>query len=145
MKKPVVGLMLATIAGAALAQGMTPVGLWKTVDEKTGKEQSYVRITESNGILSGKIEKVIEAAKVDAKCEKCTDERKDQPVQGMVIIRNVKKAGDGLWDGGDVLDPHNGKVYSVRLRPEEGGKTLSVRGYIGMPMLGRSQSWIRIE
>jgi uncharacterized protein (DUF2147 family) len=145
MKKTAIGLLLASVAGVALAQAASPVGLWKTIDDETGKEKSYVRITEANGVVSGKIEKLLDPGKADAKCEKCTDERKDQPVAGMTIIRNVKKDGEDLWEGGDILDPNNGKVYKVRLKPEDGGKKLSVRGYIGVPMLGRSQTWIRVE
>ena len=146
MKKTVIGLLLASVAGFAFAEATTPVGLWKTIDDETGKEKSFVRITEANGVVSGKIEKLLDPAKADAKCDKCTDERKDQPVAGMTIIRNVKKDGDDdRWEGGDILDPNNGKVYKVRLTPEDGGKKLKVRGYIGVPMLGRSQTWIRVE
>jgi uncharacterized protein (DUF2147 family) len=146
MKKTVIGLLLASVAGFAFAEATTPVGLWKTIDDETGKEKSYVRITEANGVVSGKIEKLVNPSQPDPKCEKCTDERKDQPVVGMTIIRNVKKdGGDDLWEGGDILDPNNGKVYKVRLTPEDGGKKLKVRGYIGVPMLGRSQTWIRVE
>ena len=85
--------------------------------------------------------------KADAKCDECTDERKDQPVLGMTILRGVKPdaADKGTWDGGDILDPNNGKIYKVRLKPVDGGKKLDVRGYIGMPMLGRTQTWMRVE
>jgi len=145
MKKTTIALLLAGVAGAAFAQATSPVGLWKTIDDETGKEKSYVRITDSGGVVTGKIEKLLDPSKADAKCEKCTDERKDQPIAGMTIIRNVKKDGDELWDGGDILDPNNGKVYKVRLKPEDNGKKLTVRGYIGMPMLGRSQTWVRVE
>jgi uncharacterized protein (DUF2147 family) len=137
-------LLLAS--GAAFAQA-TPVGLWKTIDDETGKEKSLVRISEANGTLSGRIEKLLDPAKADAKCDKCTDERKDQPVAGLAIIRNVKKSEGGAdeWSGGDILDPNNGKVYKLRLKPVDGGKRLEVRGYIGMPMLGRTQTWQRVE
>ncbi|MEW6705089.1 MAG: DUF2147 domain-containing protein [Pseudomonadota bacterium] len=147
MKKTAIGLLLASVAGVAFAQATTsPVGLWKTIDDETGKEKSYVRITEANGVVTGKIEKLLNPAEPNPKCDKCTDERKDQPVVGLTIIRNVKKEdGEERWAGGDILDPNNGKVYKVRLKPEDGGKKLSVRGYIGMPMLGRSQTWIRVE
>jgi uncharacterized protein (DUF2147 family) len=144
MKKTAIGLLLASVAGVALAQATSPVGLWKTIDDETGKEKSYVRITEANGVVSGKIEKLIDPKEADPKCDKCTDDRKDKPVVGMTIIRNVKADGE-QWDGGDILDPNNGKVYKVRLRPEDNGKKLSVRGYIGVPMLGRSQTWVRVE
>ena len=146
MKKTTIALMLASLAGAAFAQS-SPVGLWKTIDDETGKEKSYVRITEAGGVVTGKIEKLLNPATPDPKCEKCTDDRKDQSVVGMTIIRNVKKDDDKgeLWEGGDILDPNNGKVYKVRLKPEDGGKKLTVRGYIGMPMLGRTQTWLRVE
>jgi uncharacterized protein (DUF2147 family) len=133
----------ALCATAALAQ--SPAGLWKTIDDKTGKERSTVRITESAGVLSGKIEKLLAPdAKQDAKCDQCTDSRKDQPVIGMTIIRNVKKNED-LFDGGDILDPNNGKIYKVRMKLTEDNKKLEVRGYVGAPMFGRTQTWTRIE
>ena len=76
-----------------------------------------------------------------------TDARKDQPVQGMVILRDIKQDAldKGLWVGGDILDPNDGKVYKVQLKPVDGGKKLDVRGYIGTPLLGRTQTWIRVE
>jgi uncharacterized protein (DUF2147 family) len=139
-----VSIIVASLfAATALAQ--SPAGLWKTIDDKTGKERSTVRITETGGVYTGKIEKLLAAdAKQDAKCDLCTDARKDQPVIGMTIIRNVKKNED-IFDGGDILDPNNGKVYKVRIKLTEDGKKLEVRGYVGTPMLGRSQNWIRAE
>ena len=141
MRNAALALVLAAAAGAAAAQA-TPVGLWKTIDDETKQEKSYVRITEANGALTGRIEKLLDPARQDAKCEKCTDERKDKPVAGMTILRNAKANGDA-WEGGDILDPNNGKVYRVRLKPEEGGRQLEVRGYIG-PFY-RNQHWIRVE
>jgi uncharacterized protein (DUF2147 family) len=83
----------------------------------------------------------------DAKCTECTDERKGQPVQGMTILRGIKPDASekGTWDGGDILDPNDGKIYKVLLKLADGGKKLDVRGYIGMPMLGRTQTWLRVE
>jgi len=134
---------LALAAAAALAQA-TPVGLWKTIDDETKQEKSYVRIAETDGVLSGKIEKLLDPSKQDTKCDKCTDARKDQPVLGMTIVEGVKKNPDEpYWDGGTILDPNNGKTYKVRLTPQDGGKTLQVRGFIG-PFY-RNQTWIRVE
>jgi uncharacterized protein (DUF2147 family) len=143
MKKRIAATLLAMAAGAAMAQA-TPAGLWKTIDDETKAEKSLVRIVEIAGVFTGKIEKIL-SDKPDSKCNECTDERKDQPVQGMTIIRNVRSTGDdkSLWDGGDILDPNNGKVYKVRLKPVDGGKTLQVRGYLG-PFY-RTQTWIRVE
>ncbi|HEY9068501.1 MAG TPA: DUF2147 domain-containing protein [Burkholderiaceae bacterium] len=138
-----VGLSLAS----ALAQAQaTPVGLWKTIDDNTKKERSLIRISDTGGVLTGRLEKALDPnAKPDAVCDKCTDERKDKPLIGMAIIRNVKQNADdkGLWDGGDIVDPDNGKTYRLRLKPLDGGKSLEVRGYLG-PFY-RNQTWIRVE
>ena len=145
MKTLLASLLLYAAAGSALAQN-TPTGLWKTIDDETKVEKSLVRIIDAGGVLLGKVEKIL-SDKPDAKCLECTDERKGQPVQGMTILRDIKPDPDdkALWIGGDILDPNNGKVYRVRLKPVDGGKKLEVRGYIGTPMLGRTQTWLRVE
>ena len=129
---------------AALAQA-TPVGLWKTIDDETKTEKSLVRVVDNGGVLTGKIEKVLDPAKQNDVCDKCSDERKGKPVVGLNIIRNAKPDGDdkSVWTGGEILDPNNGKTYRLRLKPHDGGKTLEVRGYIG-PFF-RNQTWIRVE
>jgi uncharacterized protein (DUF2147 family) len=143
--KAFMGLLLACASIAALAQA-TPAGLWKTIDDESKQEKSLVRIVDSGGVLSGRIEKLLDATKQDSRCDKCTDGRKDQPVTGMAILEGVKKnADEAYWDGGSILDPNNGKTYKVRLTPRDGGKALEVRGYIGMPLLGRTQTWQRVE
>jgi uncharacterized protein (DUF2147 family) len=144
MKKLFVALLLGAV-GTAWAQA-TPAGLWKTIDDKTNAEKSLVRITEAAGVFTGKVEKIL-TDKADAKCIECTDDRKGQPVQGMTILRGIKPdASDkGTWVGGDILDPNDGKIYKVLLKLVDGGKKLDVRGYIGMPMLGRTQTWHRVE
>ena len=143
MKKTLSALALGFAAITAFAQA-TPVGLWKTVDDETKQERSHVRISESGGVLSGKVEKVMDASKQDAVCDLCTDARKGKPVLGMTIVEGVKKnAGEDYWDAGSILDPNNGKVYKVRMTPKDGGKALEVRGFIG-PFF-RNQQWIRVE
>ena len=144
MKKLLITLALAASAGTTLAQA-TPAGLWKTIDDETKAEKSLVRISEAGGMLSGRIEKLLDPkSKPDAVCEKCTDERAGKPVLGMTIIRGAKADGDRQhWEGGDILDPNNGKVYKLRLKPVDGGKALEVRGYIG-PFF-RNQQWLRVE
>ena len=141
------GAALAFAVGAAQAQA-TPAGLWKTIDDETGKVKSLVRIVETKGVYTGTIEKLLDpTSKPNAVCDKCTDARKDQPILGMTIIQNVHQSDSdpARWDGGEILDPNNGKVYKVRLTPTDAGKTLSVRGYIGAPLLGRTQVWVRVE
>ncbi len=139
-------LLIAAFAlhAAALAQA-TPVGLWKTIDDETKTEKSLVRIVESGGVLGGKIEKLLDPAKQNDVCDKCSDERKGKPIVGLSIIRNAKQDGEdkSVWTGGEILDPNNGKTYRLRLKPLDGGKQLEVRGYIG-PFF-RNQTWIRVE
>ena len=145
MKNTLAALLLMA-AGTAFAQA-SPVGLWKTIDDKTKAEKSHVRLAEEGGALVGRIEKLLDPTKQDSKCDKCTGERKDQPVLGMTIVSNVRQNADdkGLWDGGEILDPNDGKVYKVRLKPVDGGRKLEVRGYVGAPLLGRTQTWMRVE
>jgi uncharacterized protein (DUF2147 family) len=144
MIRTAAALTLALSSVCAMAQ-MTPVGLWKTIDDDGKTEKSLVRISDSAGVLSGSIEKVFDAAKQDAKCDKCTDDRKDKPVVGMTIIRNARQDADDktIWTGGEILDPNNGKTYKTRLKPVDGGKTMEMRGYIGF--LYRTQVWQRVE
>jgi uncharacterized protein (DUF2147 family) len=144
MKQLVVASLLALTGALAWAQ-TSPVGLWKTIDDDGKTEKSLVRIVEAGGALLGKIEKIFDPAKQDSKCDKCSDERKDKPVLGMTILRNVKQDADDkeLWTGGEILDPNNGKTYKTRLKPVDGGKRLEMRGYIG-PFF-RTQVWHRVE
>ena len=141
----------SVLGGAALlafAQAATPAGTWKTVDDKTKKDKSLVRIVESGGVFTGKVEKILDPdAPKDAVCKDCSDARKDQPVLGMTILRGVKQSpkDSAVFEGGDILDPNNGKVYRVRLKVVDSGSKLEVRGYIGTPMLGRTQTWVRAE
>ena len=140
--------LLAGSAFSALAQATTPAGLWKTIDDSTKKDKSLVRIVETNGVYTGKVEKIVDPdAPKDAVCKDCSDERKDKPIQGMTILRNVRQDAKDktLWSGGDILDPNNGKVYKSKLTLVEGGARLDVRGYIGVPMIGRTQTWTRVE
>ena len=134
-------ILLACSASSAAASDATPLGLWTTIDDRSGKVRSEVRIYEREGALHGRIEKIILPGKHN-RCVACTDERRDQPALGLVIIRNMKRDGDA-WSGGDVLDPENGKVYAGTLRLEDDGRVLKLRGFVGVPMFGRTQTWTR--
>ena len=122
----------------------SPVGLWQNIDDETNKPKALIRITDTNGTLQGQIEKLYRDAGEDQNplCVKCEGARKDQPITGMVILTGLKKDGDE-YTGGEILDPAKGKTYKSKMHLTDGGKKLSVRGYIGTPMLGRSQTWVR--
>jgi len=137
------GVLLVS-AITAMAQADSPVGTWQTTDDHTGQPKALVQITqEGDGSLEGKVIKGLNPNdRPDRRCTACTDARKDQLILGMTIINDMKKDGGG-WDGGQILDPENGNVYKCNMHLEDGGQKLVVRGYIGISMLGRSQTWIR--
>lgn len=139
-------LAATLLASEARAESTSPVGLWKNIDDASGKPRALIRIAESNGTLQGKIEKVFPGPSEDwnPKCEKCEGALKNVPVIGLVILSGLKKDG-AEYTGGKILDPDNGKVYSSKIQLTDGGKKLNVRGYIGVSLLGRSQIWHRQE
>ena len=143
--KTLVGLALLA-AGSSFAQ-MTPVGTWHSIDDKTGEAKAEIQIVDKDGALSGRVVKSLRndpnAKKI---CDECKDDRKGQNIIGMEIVRGVKPdaSGENLWaSGGKILDPENGKEYTVKMVPQEGGKKLQVRGYIG-PFY-RTQVWLRAQ
>jgi uncharacterized protein (DUF2147 family) len=144
MKFFMTGLALLAFAASAAGQN-TPVGKWHSIDDKTKELKSEITVTETAGVVSGKVTKLLrKEAKQDAVCDKCSDDRKDKPILGLEIIRGAKKeANEDVWTSGKILDPENGKEYTLKLTPEEGGKKLAVRGSIGP--FGRTQTWVRVE
>lgn len=139
-------LALWGLLGTAIsAEQFTPVGLWYNIDDRTGQPRAEIRITEQDGVLTGRIERSLSAdpSKEEKNCSKCTDARKGQPLIGMEIIRGARLAQDLWWEGGSILDPDNGKTYSLRLRVAEDNRSLLVRGYIG-PFF-RTQTWHRVQ
>jgi len=136
--------LLAVLCLPVAAAGQSPAGLWKTIDDKTGKPRGLVRIYEQNGQFFGRIQASFDPKETAERCDKCTDDRKDQPVIGMVILRRLKKSG-AEYDGGDILDPDTGTIYRCKLRLEDQGRKLLLRGYLGISLLGRSQTWLRQE
>lgn len=124
----------------------SPVGTWLTIDDATGKEKSVVEVYEQDGELQGKVIEIL-TPPVNPKghiCDKCSGDRKDQDIKGMVILWGYKKSGS-KWSGGEILDPKNGKIYSSNMSLGDNGKTLFVRGYIGISLIGRTQTWHRKE
>ncbi|MCE2682269.1 MAG: DUF2147 domain-containing protein [Flavobacteriia bacterium] len=123
----------------------TCVGKWITIDDETNKKKSIVELYKVDGKLYGKIIYLFprEGREENPKCKKCTDDRKDQPLVGLQIVRSLKWDGEE-WEGGTIVDPENGKIYTVKMWLEEGNANLlNVRGYVG-PIF-RTQKWVRVE
>lgn len=124
----------------------SPAGLWKTIDDSSGQPKGLVRIREVNGQYEGKLEKIFPKPGDDPapRCEKCEGARRNQPVLGMTILWGLTRQGDE-YQGGEALDPENGKIYRAKMKLIESGKKLEVRGFIGISLFGRSQVWLREE
>jgi uncharacterized protein (DUF2147 family) len=137
----VVASVLACMVSLSAAE-LSPEGLWRTTDDKTGKPKGIVRIYRENGAFFGRVESSIDPAKAKEVCDLCKDERRNKPVVGMVVLRNMRKNGD-QYTGGDILDPDNGTVYRCKFWMQDQGRTLILRGFIGFSLFGRSQTWVR--
>ncbi len=122
-------------------------GLWQTTDDKTGKPRSLVRIAESGGEYHAVVEKGLLATDTgDAACDKCTDERRGQKIIGMTIAKHLKAGSKPhVYENGEILDPENGKTYQCKMTLSPNGNELEVRGFIGISLIGRSQTWKRVE
>jgi uncharacterized protein (DUF2147 family) len=127
-------------AGPAVAAD-SPLGMWNTVDEKSGKVVSEVEVYDRGGKLFGKIVRLTEPTDASGKpktCTKCQGADKDKPIVGLVILKDLSAAGD-RFKGGTITDPEDGKVYKSELWRE--GDTLKVRGYLGV--FYRTQTWLK--
>ena len=135
-------LLLLSLSCISAAQ--SPIGKWKTVDDNTGKERSYVSIFEKDGKLFGKIVALFpeEGREADPVCKECTDHRKGQKIVGLQMLENLEKDGNE-WSGGEILDPENGKIYRCKIWLENNGKELKVRGYIAF--FYRTQTWYKVD
>jgi uncharacterized protein (DUF2147 family) len=138
------GITLIVLHTTVYAAELSPTGLWKTIDDNTGQPRGLVRIREVSGQYEGKVERIFPklGEPPDPKCEKCEGSRRNQPVIGMTILWGMTKQGDE-YQGGEILDPENGKVYRSRMKLVDNGKKLDVRGFIGFSLFGRSQIWVR--
>ena len=133
-------------AASVDAADVSPMGLWKTIDDRSGEAKGLIRIREINGKFEGKIDKIFPKPGDDPapKCEKCEGSLRNQPVLGLTFLWGFTKQGDE-YQGGEILDPESGKIYQAKMKLIDGGKKLEVRGFIGFSLFGRSQTWIRQE
>jgi uncharacterized protein (DUF2147 family) len=141
------GLVVLIAPVIGYAETGSVIGLWKTIDDRTGKPRSLVRITEVNGKLQGKIEQILfrpEETDHNPLCKECSGARRNQPIVGMIILSGLREDGEE-YSGGEILDPKNGKTYRCKMALTDQGTKLDVRGYIGISLLGRTQTWVRQE
>lgn len=129
-----------------VAMDSSPVGMWNTLDDKTGEARSVIKVWTDKGELVGRIEKLFRKPDENPNplCDKCSGENKDKPVIGMKVMWGLKQDGDE-WNGGHILDPDDGKIYKCKVELVDGGKKLEVRGFIGFALIGRTQIWVRAE
>lgn len=143
-------LLPAGVWAKVAEKQLSPVGYWKTIDDVTGQPKAILQVLKSNNqTLYGRILKTFPDKKQAALelCNKCKGERHNRPIVGMIILDSLKQnAGNSLeWTGGQILDPKTGKSYHCSLKVVENGQKLSVRGYIGLPLFGRTQTWVRVS
>lgn len=119
----------------------TPEGTWTTIDDKTGDKRGVVHLTINKGVLSGTIVKVFPKPGDTGICSKCPGAFKDKKIKGLGFIWGLKDEGNGVWSGGQILDPKTGKIYKAKMTLD--GNKLFVRGYLGVSILGRTQTWVR--
>ena len=150
--RPVAGMLLAAALCCAFAPALradnglravtTPQGLWRTFDDRTGLERGRVQIQDHGGVLTGRVVGTVDPAEGARPCVLCGGARKDKPIIGLTIITGMRQDG-ARWDGGEILDPQTGSVYDCTMRLADGGEKLIVRGFLGIALLGRSQTWVR--
>ena len=145
VKKTAFFLLFSTLlglGGVVSAQTSDSItGLWKTFDDDTNQPAALVQIIEKNGMFSGVITKLLDTSGPST-CEKCADSRKGKPILGMEILSGLKRTGES-YTGGQILDPDDGEVYKAEMKLKDQGAKLDLRAYIGIPLLGRTQTWIR--
>ncbi len=141
MKNSAILIFIIALLGSSNIYGQEILGTWKAIDDVDGKATSHILISNRDGKLYGAITNLLEYGN-DSLCQLCKGDKKDQPIVGMEIIWDMKQDGKS-WSGGRILDPESGKDYKCNIKLVDG--VLEVRGYIGIPALGRTQKWYRVE
>ena len=146
MRRLVLMSVIMAVSAVSFAADQLDGSVWKTIDDKTGKPRATVKFTETNAGLNATIQSLLDkdALKV---CGKCTGSLKNKPIVGLTVVHGLKAAsGDkNTYENGSILDPKNGKTYNVKGTLSDNGKTLNLRGYMGVSILGRNQVWQRVN
>jgi len=132
---------------ASASWSQDPVlGQWHTIDDETGEAKSLVTLSlAEDGTLVGVITKILIMGSGDGLCDKCEGDMKGQPIEGMKFIWGFKKIEEGAWEEGELLDPESGDIYSGKIAITDDLSLLDVRGYVGISLFGRSQTWKRVK
>lgn len=142
--RPIVLTFLLLIPWISVYCQGAPIGLWKIPDDRTKVPLSYVRISESNGVLVGHIEHVVDELRGSSVCSRCEGELKNRPLRGLKIIDGLRREpGNSFWDNGRITDVESGRTFSVRISPTADGRFLEVRAYLGFALTGQSRIWER--
>ena len=146
MKFLAILLLLSSIFTCAqvLAENTAIEGLWQSTDENTGEALSVVHIWSENELFYGKVQKLLDPKRQGSVCGKCQGDLKDAPIKGLQLLTGLSKNGDS-WSGGTILEPKSGKTYKVILSLQDEGRELKVRGYLGIPSIGKTRIWTRYE
>ena len=142
--KILAALLLSVSSSAVFAEDIS--GSWKNIDDKTGSSKAILEIRqETNGTYTAKIVKVTPRPGYTPKetCVNCPAPYTDKPILGLDVLTGLKSIGDNQFVNAKVLDPLNGKIYSGKAKLSPNGKRLTLRGYVGVSALGRSQTWIK--
>ena len=139
MKKILFALLFTTVSLSMSAQ--TIFGKWENRDEETNKVDSVIEVYKKDGKAYAKIIEITDKNRQEAVCDKCSGNRKNNPILGMNILTGLSKDGDE-WSGGKILDPKNGKEYKCYIKLD-GKNKLKIRGYVGFSAFGRTAYWHR--
>lgn len=138
---------LSAARAAPASNEPSAAGLWEQVDEKSNKPESWFSIVEKDGVYTGTLVKIFpkpgDPPPESWRCTKCEGAEKNAPVQGLALIKGMKRKGLKYEDG-TIMDPRDGTVYRALMELSSDGKQLEVRGYLGMALFGRSQMWNRL-
>ncbi|MBK8055704.1 MAG: DUF2147 domain-containing protein [Saprospiraceae bacterium] len=135
-------ILIAFLALNGILYGQSPVGIWKNLDDTDGKEKSHIEISESGGVLKAKVIKLLAGATIK-KCDACKGDKKGKDLVGLDILWGMKESGK-IWEGGTILDPKTGKEYNCKIE-FDGTEKLKVRGYVGVSLFGRTQTWYKVK